>query len=305
MEETVMIGPRRIRLTVLAGVLPARPAAAAVPEGQATWAVHITLAPTWFDPAETSGIITPFMVLYAMHDALVKPMPGKPMAPSLAESWTQSKDGLVYEFVLRKYVEQVGEDGFKKAPVGAGPYKFVSFKPGVELVLEAHEQYWRKIPTLKTLVFRTIPDESTRLAALKRGEVDVAYSITGPLAEEAKRSPGLALVPTYFTFTTWLVFTDQWDPKSPWHDRRVRLAANLAIDRAGINQAVYLGLSKLAHSFIPQGMEYFWAPPAYAFDPRGAKRLLAEAGYPNGFESGDLSGDTIYGVAIGEPVANY
>jgi len=366
-------------LTVLAGVLPARPAAAAGPEGQATWAVHITLAPTWFDPAETSGIITPFMVLYAMHDALVKPMPGKPMAPSLAESWTQSKDGLVYEFVLRKnvrfhngdvmtaedvkfsferyrgasaallqgkvarvevldphrirftlkrpwpdflafyatpatgaawivpkkYVEQVGEDGFKKAPVGAGPYKFVSFKPGVELVLEAHEQYWRKIPTLKTLVFRTIPDESTRLAALKRGEVDVAYSITGPLAEEAKRSPGLALVPTYFTFTTWLVFTDQWDPKSPWHDRRVRLAANLAIDRAGINQAVYLGLSKLAHSFIPQGMEYFWAPPPYAFDPRGAKRLLAEAGYPNGFESGDLSGDTIYGVAIGEPVANY
>ena len=366
-------------LTVLAGVLPARPAAAAGPEGQATWAVHITLAPTWFDPAETSGIITPFMVLYAMHDALVKPMPGKPMAPSLAESWTQSKDGLVYEFGLRKnvrfhngnvmtaedvkfsferyrgasaallqgkvarvevldphrirftlkqpwpdflafyatpatgaawivpkkYVEQVGEDGFKKAPVGAGPYKFVSFKPGVELVLEAHEQYWRKIPTLKTLVFRTIPDESTRLAALKRGEVDVAYSITGPLAEETKRSPGLALVPTYFTFTTWLVFTDQWDPKSPWHDRRVRLAANLAIDRAGINQAVYLGLSKLAHSFIPQGMEYFWAPPPYAFDPRGAKRLLAEAGYPNGFESGDLSGDTIYGVAIGEPVANY
>ena len=66
--------------------------------------MHITLAPTWFDPAETSGIITPFMVLYALHDALVKPMPGKPMAPSLAESWTQSKDGLVYEFVLRKNV---------------------------------------------------------------------------------------------------------------------------------------------------------------------------------------------------------
>jgi peptide/nickel transport system substrate-binding protein len=87
-------------LTVLAGI----PATAAGPEGQATWAVHIALAPTWFDPAETPGIITPFMVLYAMHDALVKPMPGKPMAPSLAESWTQSKDGLVYEFALRKNV---------------------------------------------------------------------------------------------------------------------------------------------------------------------------------------------------------
>ena len=54
---------------------------AAAPEGQMTWAVHVSLAPTWFDPAETSGIITPFMILYALHDAVVKPMPGNPMAP--------------------------------------------------------------------------------------------------------------------------------------------------------------------------------------------------------------------------------
>ena len=74
----------------------------AAPEGQMTWAAHISLAPTWFDPAETSGIITPFMVIYALHDAVLKPMPGHPMAPSLAESWTVSADGLVYEFVLRK-----------------------------------------------------------------------------------------------------------------------------------------------------------------------------------------------------------
>src|SRR5256885_2334989 len=75
---------------------------AAAPEGQMTWAVHISLAPTWFDPAETSGIITPFMVLYALHDAVVKPLPGNAMTPSLAESWSVSPDGLVYEFVLRK-----------------------------------------------------------------------------------------------------------------------------------------------------------------------------------------------------------
>ena len=158
---------------------------------------------------------------------------------------------------------------------------------------------------MKTLVFRVIPDESTRLAALKRGEVDIAYSITGPLAEELKRTPGLTLAPTFFPFTIWMVFTEQWDPKSPWHDKRVRLAANLAIDRQGINQAVYLGYSKLAYSFVPQGMEYFWAPPPYPYDPKRAKQLLAEAGYPNGFDAGELSGDMIYGTAIGEPVVNY
>ena len=207
--------------------------------------------------------------------------------------------------VPKKYVEKVGDEGFKKAPVGAGPYKFVSFKPGVELVLEAHEGYWRKPPAIKTLVFRVIPDESTRLAALKRGEVDIAYSITGALAEELKQTKGLTLAPTYFTFTTWLLFTDQWDAKSPWHDQRVRLAANLAIDRQAINQAAYLGLAKPALSFVPSGMEYFWAPPPYPYDPAKAKQLLAEAGYPNGFDGGDLSGEMIYGSAIGEPVTNY
>jgi peptide/nickel transport system substrate-binding protein len=60
---------------------------AADPQGQLTWGIHVSLAPTWFDPAETPGLITPFMILYALHDALVKPMPGQPMAPSLAEEW--------------------------------------------------------------------------------------------------------------------------------------------------------------------------------------------------------------------------
>src|SRR5207248_5449417 len=94
-----------------------------------------------------------------------------------------------------KYVEKVGDDGYKKAPIGAGPYKFVSFTPGQELVLEAFEGYWRKPPSVKRLVFRVIQEETTRLAALKRGEVDIAYSIRGELAEELRRTPGLSLKP--------------------------------------------------------------------------------------------------------------
>src|SRR5467141_966545 len=78
---------------------------AAGPQGQVTWGVHISLAPTWFDPAETPGIVTPFMVLYGLHDAMLKALPGNPLAPALAESWTVSPDGLMYEFVLRRGVK--------------------------------------------------------------------------------------------------------------------------------------------------------------------------------------------------------
>src|SRR5437879_2109027 len=107
---TERLPPRSISRSALIPVvglllgLVAPAAVPAAPEGQLTWAVHVSLAPTWFDPAETTGIITPFMFLYALHDALVKPMPGNPMAPSLAESWTASPDGLGYDFVLRQGV---------------------------------------------------------------------------------------------------------------------------------------------------------------------------------------------------------
>src|SRR5205823_3404868 len=176
--------------------------ATAAPEGQMTWGVHITLAPTWFDPAETPGIGTPFMMLYALHDALVKPMPGNAMAPSLAESWSLSKDGLVYEFVLRQGVRfHNGE------PVTADDVKFSS-APGIELVLEANPGYWRKVPSVKRLVLKAVLDESTRLAMLKRGEADIVYLLQAELAEEARRTAGVTLKPTPIVSTHWLVFLD-------------------------------------------------------------------------------------------------
>jgi peptide/nickel transport system substrate-binding protein len=367
-----------LAVLVLAALLVWPGGVAAAPDGQLTWAVHFSIAPTWFDPAETPSMITPFLTLYALHDALAKPMPGNPMAPSLAESWTVSKDGLVYEFVLRKgvlfhngdvltaddvkfsferyrgasgtllkarvaavdvvdplrirfrlkepwpdfltfyatpatgaawivpkkYVEKVGDEGFKKAPVGAGPYKFVSSTPGVDLVVEAFDQYWRKTPAVKRLVFKVITDESTRLAALKRGEVDIAYSIRGALAEELRRTPGLTLKPTVVQATFWLSLVDQWDPKSPWHDRRVRLAANHALDRNAINQAETLGFSKLTGSIIPASFEFYRPFPVPAYDPAKARQLLAEAGHPQGFDAGEFFCDNTY-ANLGEAVVNY
>jgi peptide/nickel transport system substrate-binding protein len=95
---------RRNALALAAGAVVAGSSnlAAAAPQGQLTWGIHVSLAPIWFDPAETSGLITPFMVLYALQDAMLKPMPDKSFAPSLAESWTASEDSSSYEFVLRK-----------------------------------------------------------------------------------------------------------------------------------------------------------------------------------------------------------
>ena len=357
----------------IAAALPAQISAAGpegrseAPAGQITFAVTVTLAPTWFDPAETPGVITPFLTLYALHDALVKPMPGNAWAPGLAESWTSSKDGLTYEFVLRKgvrfhngdllsaedvkfsfdryrggggatlkarvaaveivdaqrirfrkqpwpdfmtfyatpatsaawivprkYMERVGEDAFKKAPVGAGPYRFVSFNPGVELVVEAYEGYWRKMPAVKRLVFRSVPDEATRMVTVKRGESDIAYGLRGPDAEEVRRTPGLTLKVVLPTVSQWLVFTQQWDPKSPWADQRVRLAANLAIDRKAFSDAEYLGFGRPAPSIIPRDFEFYWAPPPYPHDPARAKRLLAEAGYPKGFDAVEVGTDVVF-----------
>src|SRR5207245_4439723 len=190
--------------------------------------------------------------------------------------------------VPRKYVEKVGEDGFKKAPVGAGPYKFVSFTPGIELVLEAADGYWRKTPSVKRLVFKAVPDASTRLAMLTRGEVDVAYAVTGELGEAVRRTRGLTLRPTPFVATHWVVFVDQWDPGSPWHDRRVRLAANHAVDRRGLSESETLGASRPTGSMAPRKFDFTLPLEPYAYDPAKAKKLLAEAGYPNGFDGGDF-----------------
>jgi peptide/nickel transport system substrate-binding protein len=155
--------------------------------------------------------------------------------------------------------------------------------------MEAYEGYWRKVPSVKRLVFRSMTDETTRAAALKAGELDVVYLLSGPTAQDIKRTPGLKLAAAMPPGVPYLDMQEQWDPKSPWHDRRVRLAASHAIDRDALNQAETLGFSHPTGGLIPRSLEFARAyePPAY--DPARAKKLLAEAGYPNGFDAGDLT----------------
>ncbi|HZP37075.1 MAG TPA: ABC transporter substrate-binding protein [Methylomirabilota bacterium] len=367
-----------ILLVVGAMFLGPGSAAAVPPDGTLAVGLHVTLVSRWLDPGETEALITPFMVLYAIHDALVKPMPGNIMTPSLAESWTVSKDSHSYEFIIRKnakfqngdpvtaddvkfsferykgaggkllkekvkeiqvvapnrvrfvlkeawpdfmsfygtsatgagwivpkkYIEKVGEEAYKKAPMGAGPYKIVSFTPGVELTLEAFDGYWRKKPSVKRLVMRSIPDETTRAAAVKTGEVDLAYLFSGPVAEELKRSPGIRVVAPLLYGIYWLDFLDQWDPKSPWHDRRVRQAASLAIDRNALNQAEMLGLGRPVGGFVPPEFDFALKIDPPPFDPKRAKQLMVEAGFPNGFDAGDLTPLPPY-TSVAEAIGGY
>ncbi len=354
------------------------PPVAAQPDGQLAIAFDASIAPTFLDPAETPGIGTPFVFLYALHDALVKPLPGHAMAPCLAESWKESPDGLVYEFKLReglkfhngdpftaedvkfsfhryrgvsakllhdrvksvdvidparvrfvlhtpwpdfmgfyatpatgaawivprKYIEKVGEEGFKRQPVGLGPYRFVRMSPGVELVVEANEQYWRKKPSIKQIVFKGVPDRTTRLTMLKTGEADLGFLMVGVEAATIKADPRLRLARTIPPATWYVEFPEQWNPKSPWADRRIRLAANIALDKQAINEAERLGYSRLTGSIIPSTMDFALRIDPLPYDPTHAKRLLADAGYPNGFDAGDLTPLPPF-TTMGEAVATY
>jgi peptide/nickel transport system substrate-binding protein len=171
-------------------------------------------------------------------------------------------------------------------------------------VMEANESYWRKVPSVKRLVFISVPEGTTRLAMLKRGEVDIAYLLDGQLGESIKNDPQLKLAFSGGIGTHHLDFLDMWDPKSPWADQRVRKAASLAIDRKALSEAETLGASKPTGGIVLKSMEYALPLEPDPYDPAQAKKLLAEAGYPNGFDGGDLTPIPPYS-APGEIVANY
>ena len=356
--------PRLLTVAALAALLAmAPPVRAQEPAGELTVAFHVTIAPTWLDPSTAPPQITPFGVLYAVHDALVRPLPGgQKMGPSLAESWKESPDGLVYEFKLRrgltfhngdpitaedvkfsydryqgagarefrarvrevqivdpltvrfslkdawpdfmtfygttataagivvpkKYIEQVGPDGFRQRPIGAGPYRLVSQRPGIDMTFEAFPKYWRKIPNVKKLVLKGVPDSTTRLAMLKSGEADIAIALDGPEAEAVKRDTRMGLVDSRHASIFWIEFADQWDPKSPWADKRLRQAVNYSLDRKSINEAACLGFCPPAGVIVPRVMEFALQVPPHPYDPQKAKQLLAEAGYPRGLDAGDF-----------------
>lgn len=190
--------------------------------------------------------------------------------------------------VPRQYYEKVGADGFKQRPIGAGPYKLASQEAGTQMVFEAWDGYWRRVPATKTIIVKGIRDPASRLAGLQTGELDVAYGMTGKLLPRIMGDKNLRWEKN-FTSVWWLAFPGYDEKDSPFHDKRVREAISLALNRAFLSKQETQGIGPPAGNWItPEQHDALRGDgtdlPVPEYNPAKAKQLLAEAGFPNGFE---------------------
>jgi peptide/nickel transport system substrate-binding protein len=222
-----------------------------------------------------------------------------------------STEGMV---LPKKYIESVTDDVFARKPVGTGPYKFVEQVTGSHIKMTAVDNHWRiGVPKYKNLTFRLVPEETTRIALLRRGEVDVT-DVSRERTKELEREG----FPVHYrkdeavVHMWWVLKPDGWP--LPMKDKRVREALNVAIDRNEIAQSIFGGRAEPAA--IPFGLTWSWRDIGfkvtpemqYAYDPARAKKLLADAGHPNGFPL-DLYAFQLPGLpegkAFAEAVAGY
>jgi peptide/nickel transport system substrate-binding protein len=233
-----------------------------------------------FKPIERVEIVDPFTV--RVHT--VKPW------PIFVNALTQRQASM---YPAKAYA---GKDTqfVSKNPIGTGPYRFVRWSKDEEIVLEANEQYWRGAPHVKTVVFRPIPDDAVRVAALQNGEVDVAVNIPPHLANIIANHPKVFLSTAPSIRTIQLMFyTHQFDAQNklvgpyqgPTADKRVRQAITSAIDADEIVQSVLDGKAQRVATLLPN-MHFGFDPSLRPIKPDLArtKKLLAEAGYPNGLD---------------------
>jgi peptide/nickel transport system substrate-binding protein len=184
-----------------------------------------------------------------------------------------------------KYLAQVGDAGFAVKPVGTGPYKFVEWVKDERLVLEANKDYHRGAPAIEKLVFRPVPELTTRVAALMSGQADLVSDIPPDQTGKIQNSGTAHIeISTLGGFVIMVKMTNYLMP-GPWQDARVRKAINYAIDMDTIIKTVLEGYGVVLG--VPLEKEAFGFNPNikwYGYDPERAKALLREAGYAGGFE---------------------
>jgi peptide/nickel transport system substrate-binding protein len=202
------------------------------------------------------------------------------------------------QVVPKKYHDEKGADAENTHPISTGPWKYVSGTPGVEVVLEAVKDHWRKPPAFDRLIYKQIDDEAARLVQIQSGAVDIA-SVDSSLIGEAKAA-GLEIIPLPFVYNVFVVLGGQYwgadtlDRNSPWIQAdnpekglAIRQAMSLAIDRQLIVDRILGGYGEINHAPLfqynnnPDLTDPSWTVPEY--NPEMAKQKLAEGGYPDGF----------------------
>lgn len=202
---------------------------------------------------------------------------------------TNYPDGLVPNrlaffgrIVSKKWVEENGDEVLRKRAMGTGPFKFVSWKKKEEIVMEANENHFNRVPKVKRVIFRPIPETAARMASIRAGETDIVTHVPPFMVEELKKDPNVKVEITPALWSMFMVFNTLHIPELK--DIRVRQAINYAIDKETICKSVLSGMA------TPLGLG---APPflpgvdksikSYPYDPEKAKELLKEAGYEKGF----------------------
>jgi peptide/nickel transport system substrate-binding protein len=237
------------------------PATKSVTRGNFTWIKEVK-------------IVDEFTVQVLTH----KPFPAAPEFLTLAY------------IIPPKYVKSVGDDEFSKKPVGTGPYKYVEWKKAEHLIVEANPGYWKDspkgMPKIKTIVFRTIPETTTQIAELLSGGVDIIRNVPPDQIAVVKDSANARISATKILRVNSLMMDNSGRAgNSPLTNPKVREAIAYAINvdemlktiLGGYAERTATGVNPLHFGFDP-------SVKPYPFDPERAKKLLAEAGYPNGFE---------------------
>ena len=214
----------------------------------------------------------------------------------------------------KKYLETVGDEKANAHPIGTGPYTLAERQRGTFIKLktiEGVEKHWRVTPEFKEVTFLSVPEEATRVAMLKKGEVDLTPISYDSL--EAIKASGLKIVSIPKNWSPvirlgGLITTDpkRYNPQAPWADKRVRQALNYAVDKKAIAKNIFRGEAFPAASSTPI-REWLTIEP-FPFDPGKAKQLLTEAGYAKGFPITLKTFTTVPGAElpiIGEAIAMY
>jgi peptide/nickel transport system substrate-binding protein len=196
----------------------------------------------------------------------------------VAQSWAMVPPG---------YIGEVGEDAFLTAPVGTGPFKLVELVEGDRIVMEKNEDYWQEgYPLIDRLIFRPIPESSTRVAAIQTGEVDLVTRLSAEEADSLRGMEGIEVISYpvdrvyYIAFNNMTTGLDQ-----PTMDANVRLAMNYAVDVEAIIDAIFNGNGRPAVGLLtPGNWGYDESLQPYGYDPETARSLLADAGYADGFQ---------------------